>query len=149
MHLTFLFSLFSLLSPSPLYFDPSFPFSFFHPSDSSPQVAGGSPARKVSYAYFKAFNQFLGNLNILERIVQATTSSDPERKVTQGEWVWEGEGIVLLFIFLPPFSLSSLPDSPPPLLHLPAPLPPSLPPPPSQCNCSRKHSSMLRLPHVR
>ena len=32
----------------------------------------------------EAFNQFLGNLDILERVVQATTGSNPERKVTQG-----------------------------------------------------------------
>ena len=47
----------------------------------------------------RVFNQFLGNLNILERVVQATTGSDPERKITQGGcgrergWVWEGEGM--------------------------------------------------------
>ena len=50
------------------------------------QVAGGSPARRVSYAYFEAFNQFLGNLDILKKVVNATTSSNPERKVTLGAY---------------------------------------------------------------
>ena len=49
------------------------------------QVAGGSHAREVSYANFKAFNQFLGNLDIMERIVRSVTKSDPTTKVTQGE----------------------------------------------------------------
>jgi len=53
-------------------------------SSSLLQVAGGSPARQVSYAYFKAFNQFLGNLDILEKVVHTATDSNPEKKVTQG-----------------------------------------------------------------
>ena len=53
-------------------------------STCSLQVAGGSPARQVSFAYFKAFNQFLGNLDIMEKIMHSATGSDPKVKVTQG-----------------------------------------------------------------
>ena len=49
------------------------------------QVAGGSVNREVTYPYFKAFNQFLGNLNILEKVVQGAVSSSHDTKATQGE----------------------------------------------------------------
>ena len=41
------------------------------------QVAGGSHTREVSYAYFKAFNQLLGNLDILQRVVVAAAKNGP------------------------------------------------------------------------
>jgi solute carrier family 25 aspartate/glutamate transporter 12/13 len=36
-------------------------------------VAGGGHTRNVSYPYFKGFNQFLGNLDILQRVVTVAT----------------------------------------------------------------------------
>ena len=46
------------------------------------QVAGGSTGRRVSYPYFKAFNQMLGNLALFRNVVQAVC--DHEGKATQG-----------------------------------------------------------------
>ena len=37
------------------------------------QVAGGGHTRNVSYPYFKGFNQFLGNLDILQKVVTVAT----------------------------------------------------------------------------
>ena len=45
------------------------------------QVAGGS-GRRVRYPYFKAFNEMLGNLDLLKNLVQ--TVCDREGKATQG-----------------------------------------------------------------
>jgi hypothetical protein len=36
-------------------------------------VAGGGHTRNVSYPYFKGFNQFLGNLDILQKVVTVAT----------------------------------------------------------------------------
>ncbi len=41
--------------------------------------------RKVSYPYFKAFNQLLGNLDILGQVVQTAVDKNEGSKVTQGE----------------------------------------------------------------
>ncbi len=51
-----------------------------------PQVAGGSVGRKVSYPYFKAFNQLLGNLDILGQVVQSAVDKNKGSKVTQSKW---------------------------------------------------------------
>jgi len=40
--------------------------------------------KAVTYPYFKAFNQFLGNLNILEKVVQGAVSNSQDAKATQG-----------------------------------------------------------------
>ena len=70
------------------YFPLSLSLSSPHPFPPPPyinlQVAGGSHAREVSYANFKAFNQFLGNLDLMERIVHSVTKSDPTAKITHG-----------------------------------------------------------------
>ena len=54
-------------------------------------VAGGSPARKVSYPYFKAFNQLLGNLDLLEHIVTSAVASDQTKPVTQDQIMRQAE----------------------------------------------------------
>ena len=48
----------------------------------SVQVAGGSHGQEVSYAYFKGFNQFLGNLDILRRVVNAAAKTGPATQST-------------------------------------------------------------------
>lgn len=54
-------------------------------------VAGGSPAREVSYGYFKAFNQLLGNLDILERIVDSAAGGRESSRVTQAQLLREAQ----------------------------------------------------------
>ena len=80
-YIVIMFFPFSLsLSFSLTLFPPSLPLS-----PPNCQVAGGSHAREVSYANFKAFNQFLGNLDIMERIVHSVAKSDPTAKITHGK----------------------------------------------------------------
>ena len=40
--------------------------------------------RTVSYPYFKAFNQLLGNLDILKKVIEGAISENNVEKVTQG-----------------------------------------------------------------
>ena len=42
--------------------------------------------RQVSYPYFKAFNQFLGNLDILGQIVEGAIKANKGSDVTQGKY---------------------------------------------------------------
>ena len=48
------------------------------------QVVGGSVGQKVSFPQFKAFNQLLGNLDIMEKIVYEALKSNPSGYVTKG-----------------------------------------------------------------
>ena len=48
-------------------------------------MAGGSAGRKVSYPYFKAFNQMLGNLELFRQVVQHVSESAPHGQITQGK----------------------------------------------------------------
>ena len=43
------------------------------------QVVGGSVGQQVSFLQFKAFNQLLGNLDIMEKIVNETLKSNPKK----------------------------------------------------------------------
>lgn len=54
-------------------------------------VAAGSSSKQVSYAYFKAFNQFLGNLDILEKIVEGATTKLESSKVTEAQLLQEAQ----------------------------------------------------------
>ena len=58
------------------------------------QVAGGGHTREVSYAYFKGFNQFLGNLDILQRVVSVAAKNGSATHSKSGqsmaECVWTG-----------------------------------------------------------
>ena len=54
-------------------------------------MAGGVTGRKVSYPYFKAFNQLLGNLDILGQVMDNAVSANKGGSVTQGEYR-EGKG---------------------------------------------------------
>ena len=47
------------------------------------QVVGGSVGQ-VSFPQFKAFNQLLGNLDIMEKIVNEALKSNPNGYVTKG-----------------------------------------------------------------
>lgn len=44
--------------------------------------------REVTYPYFKAFNQFLDNINILEKVVEEAVAKSKEATATQGTCVW-------------------------------------------------------------
>ena len=46
--------------------------------------------KQVSYPYFKAFNQMLGNLDILEQVVEHAVQTNKSSSVTQGK----GSGVV-------------------------------------------------------
>ena len=48
------------------------------------QVVGGSVGQQVSFPQFKAFNQLLGNLDIMEKIVHEALKSNPNGYVTKG-----------------------------------------------------------------
>ena len=48
------------------------------------QVVGGSVGQQVSFPEFKAFNQLLGNFDIMEKIVHETNKSNPNGYVTNG-----------------------------------------------------------------
>ena len=84
------------------------------------QVAGGSAGRRVSYAYFKAFNQMLGNLGLFRVVVQTVCDHNPQGRCTHGQGRFDGT----TFWFLTYFSLCL--------------------PPHSQCNCCVSHRSILR-----
>ncbi|XP_065920198.1 electrogenic aspartate/glutamate antiporter SLC25A12, mitochondrial-like isoform X4 [Dysidea avara] len=46
-------------------------------------VAGGSVGQQVSFPQFKAFNQLLGNLDIMEKIVHEAVKSNPNNTATK------------------------------------------------------------------
>ena len=48
------------------------------------QVIGGSVGQQVSFPRFKAFNQLLGNLDIMEKIVHEALKSNPNGSITKG-----------------------------------------------------------------
>ena len=48
------------------------------------QVVGGSVGQQVSFPRFKAFNQLLGNLDIMEKLVNEALKSNPNDYVTKG-----------------------------------------------------------------
>ena len=48
------------------------------------QVVGGSVGQQVSFPQFKAFNQLLGNLDIMEKIINEALKSNPNGDVTKG-----------------------------------------------------------------
>ena len=87
--------------------------------------------RKVSYPYFKAFNQLLGNLDILGQVVQAAVDKNGGSKVTQSEKaaaLLSLSPFTCIFLSLPLSSLPPLHPSPslPSLFLLPpSPSPPS------------------------
>jgi solute carrier family 25 aspartate/glutamate transporter 12/13 len=54
-------------------------------------VAGGSAGRKVSYPYFKAFNQMLGNLDLFKQIVQKVCDANPSGQTTQVQLMREAQ----------------------------------------------------------
>ncbi len=47
------------------------------------QVAGGSAGRKVSYPYFKAFNQMLGNMDLFRNVMETVCADNGH--TTQGK----------------------------------------------------------------
>ena len=54
-------------------------------------MAGGSSGREVNYAHFKGFNQFLGNLDILERVVKSVTEGEMSQTATEGTYIIKNE----------------------------------------------------------
>jgi len=52
------------------------------------KVAGGTTASNVSFAYFKAFNQLLGNLDLIEKIITGAADGNASKEITSGEYIY-------------------------------------------------------------
>ena len=60
-------------------------------------MAGGSTGRKVSYPYFKAFNQMLGNLDLFRQLFQTSSEATSNHgQLTQGTYINKAIIIILL-----------------------------------------------------
>ncbi|XP_064397887.1 electrogenic aspartate/glutamate antiporter SLC25A13, mitochondrial-like [Halichondria panicea] len=62
-----------------------------HVQDHLLSVAGGSPGSNVNFAYFKAFNQLLGNLDLMEKIVTTVTDGDQTKDITESQLLREAQ----------------------------------------------------------